>query len=136
MPYRSCEVSGDSPVMDFKDGKSIGSNSSGETNSTLRCRLLIGCGWRRRDGGGTSAWLPSPLLHPPPTDDSKLILFGGVIKLGPVRGRGGCQAALQLGSRGGGCVYRPGYPPPGMVQFSDESRAARPCRDATPSLVR
>ncbi|CAK1549585.1 unnamed protein product [Leptosia nina] len=48
-----------------KNGKSIGSNSSGETNSAWRCRLLIGCGWRRRDGGGTAAYPPRALAAPP-----------------------------------------------------------------------
>ncbi|OWR51177.1 hypothetical protein KGM_201867 [Danaus plexippus plexippus] len=160
MSHRLCKVSGDSLVMDFKDGKSIGSNSSGETNSTLRCRLLIGCGWRRRDGGGTAAWFPS--LAPtsprrPPTSlillqsqtcvcfmfnticpFGRLIFFGVVIKLGPVRGRGGCQAALQLGVAGCGVRLSTGLPSPrnGSV-FRRESRSSPvPRRDSVTRLVR
>lgn len=62
-------------VMDFKNGKSIGSNSRGETNSTLRCRLLIGCGWRRRDGGGTAAWYPLARSTRAPARPSALGVF-------------------------------------------------------------
>ncbi|OWR40699.1 hypothetical protein KGM_201868B, partial [Danaus plexippus plexippus] len=69
---------------------------------------------------------------PPPTDVSKLIFFGVVIKLGPVRGRGGCQAALQLGVAGCGVRLSTGLPSPrnGSV-FRRESRSSPvPRRDS------